>query len=347
MPASATARAALLTAFSLTVISLPVGRRAVAQCLAPDRLIVDVGCWISDARSAVNAPTSVSLSQGGDPCPNYTWSSDTKIAQDHPELEYVMHMEGVGEESYSLEAPAERGKCYTCSVSASGGYRFTPLTASDTEGPACWQVWCLDANLNGICDEYEHTDPDPDPNEDTCPGGPPCSSPLVVDVLSARYEFSGLDDPVEFDIDADGRMNRITWTARNSTVAFVAADRNHNSKIDNGAELFGNWTVLRSGVRAGNGFEALKELDSNGDGIVNRFDPRWNDLLLWRDANHDGVSQPGELQRVAGSGIVGIATEYHWAGRRDASGNLLAYQGWTYLESGARPAYDVYFRTVP
>ena len=44
---------------------------------------------------------------------------------------------------------------------------------------------------------------------------------------------------------------------------------NNNGTIYNGPELVGNNSVLSSGAKAANGFEALKELDSNKDGIVN------------------------------------------------------------------------------
>jgi hypothetical protein len=39
-------------------------------------------------------------------------------------------------------------------------------------------------------------------------------------------------------------------------------------KIDDGSELFGNNTILSNGNKAANGFEALKDLDSNNDGKI-------------------------------------------------------------------------------
>lgn len=47
----------------------------------------------------------------------------------------------------------------------------------------------------------------------------------------------------------------------------LVRDLNGNGLIDNGTELFGNSTILSNNETAANGFEALKELDSNGDGI--------------------------------------------------------------------------------
>lgn len=172
-------------------------------------------------------------------------------------------------------------------------------------------------------------------------------SPIIVNLGSGPYTLSGSEDPVEFDIDGDGAPNRITWTARGSAMAFLALDRNGNRRIDDGSELFGNWTPLRSGARAVNGFEALKELDSSADAVVDVLDAEWSALLLWTDVNHDGVSQPEELQHVAASRVRAIGTHSHWTGRRDAAGNFFGYQGSAYFDRGPRPVYDVYFRSTP
>ena len=171
-------------------------------------------------------------------------------------------------------------------------------------------------------------------------------SPIVINLQPGRYALSGAADPVDFDIDANGSPDRITWTARGSAVAFLAFDRNGNTAIDNGAELFGTATLLRSGARAPNGFEALKEFDTNADGVVDARDARWSALLLWTDANHDGVSQPSEQQRIAGSAVEAIETRYHSSGRRDPYGNLFRYQGLAHLAGSRTPIYDVFFRIV-
>ena len=158
---------------------------------------------------------------------------------------------------------------------------------------------------------------------------------------------SDLDDPVEFDLDADGVLNRTAWTARGSQIAFLALDRNGNGGIDDGRELFGTATMLQSGLLALNGFLALSEFDSNGDGVVDAVDAQWPSLLLWTDVNHDGLSQPEELRTVAASSIQGIGTEYRWTGRRDSHGNLFRYKGIAFFGHGRRPIYDVFFIGVP
>ena len=77
--------------------------------------------------------------------------------------------------------------------------------------------------------------PPRDPGTDLTAGSAPYD-PLVFNLRKVRIELSGLDDPVSFDIDADGRRETISWTARNAGAAFLALDRNGNGMIDDGGE---------------------------------------------------------------------------------------------------------------
>jgi hypothetical protein len=51
------------------------------------------------------------------------------------------------------------------------------------------------------------------------------------------------------------------WVGKDD--GLLVFDKNNNGKIDDGSELFGNNTILSNGNKAANGFEALKDLDSN------------------------------------------------------------------------------------
>jgi hypothetical protein len=74
---------------------------------------------------------------------------------------------------------------------------------------------------------------------------------------------------------------------------------------------------------AANGFEELRKLDSNGDGVINRTDRDYAQLLLWRD-NGDGKSDPGELISLAEAGIEEISLQYRDVNLAAAGGNRLA-----------------------
>jgi hypothetical protein len=151
----------------------------------------------------------------------------------------------------------------------------------------------------------------------TCqPLGSTTSTPLVLSFDGAPVTFAST--PGAFDLAST--MSVVTdWpTAR---TPWLALDRNGNGAIDDGGELFGSATVLRSGARAANGFIALAELDSNGDGRITPEDAAWPSLRLWSDADGDRVSSAGELSPLAGRRILSIDLAYTSDRRCDARGN--------------------------
>ncbi len=187
------------------------------------------------------------------------------------------------------------------------------------------------------------SDPPPDILD---PCNPQCT-PIVFSLGNGGYELTGANDPVLFDISARGALSRIGWTARNAEQPFLWLDRNHTGRVDDGSELFGNATILRNGQRAGNGFIALAEYDANGDGVIDAHDPVWNSLMLWTDRNHDGISQPDEVQPISTSSITVIELSYHWTGRKDQYGNSFRYEGKLREGRRSRTFYDISFVNVP
>lgn len=180
----------------------------------------------------------------------------------------------------------------------------------------------------------------------------PNNSPIVINFAPGGYALSGANAPVSFDINATGTKARIGWTAAGADEAFLWLDRNGNGKVDDGSELFGTATRLATGATAANGFAALAELDENRDGTIDAQDSGWTRLRLWRDANHDGVSDSGELSNVTDSRLVGIALKYAVVGRRDSFGNLFRYQSLVSLRNSSNvprhvPVYDIFFVDVP
>lgn len=170
-----------------------------------------------------------------------------------------------------------------------------------------------------------------------------CMSPLVLNLGSGPVELSGRNDPVFFDLNADGFFDLVSWTAADAHAAFLWYDRNGNGRVDDGSELFGNYSPTRTG-HAANGFEALKEFDTNGDGFVDRDDAEWNRLMLWTDGNHDGISTPDEVIALSETPITSIEVRYHWTGRRDRYGNMFRYEGQYHIGAQTKTFYDVYFR---
>jgi len=120
-----------------------------------------------------------------------------------------------------------------------------------------------------------------------------------------------------FDHATDGFAELTGWVAPDDGI--LARDLNANGTIDSGRELFGSETLLSSGQKAANGFEALRELDSNGDGVINANDTAFAELRVWQDSDGDGFTSEGELLTVDEAGIKSInlqynhrAPEQHW-----------------------------------
>lgn len=201
-------------------------------------------------------------------------------------------------------------------------------------------------------DECEHVDDgwdmpnepadDPPPDEETCLPG--CTTPVIIS-LRGDYRLTSMAGGVVFDIDADGVTEQVAWPEPDSGLAFLSMDRNGNGRIDDGAELFGQHTRLENGENAPNGFEALQEIDADGNAVVDANDPAWRHLLLWFDIDHDGQSSAEELVPAAATEMIAIGTGYRWSGRKDQYGNLFRYKGEVTLTVGMRRFYDVYLRT--
>jgi len=182
------------------------------------------------------------------------------------------------------------------------------------------------------------------------------ASPIIIDTTGEGFQLTSAKDGVVFDILGTGHPIQMAWTAATSRNAFLALDRNHNGKTDNGKELFGNFTNQPKS-RNPNGFLALAEFDKpenggNGDGIIDRRDAVFSHLLLWIDESHDGVSQPNELHTLPELGVYSLALKYKESRRVDQFGNMLRYKAAVNPDpkdgksKDGRWTYDVFFVTI-
>lgn len=167
-------------------------------------------------------------------------------------------------------------------------------------------------------------------------------TPILVST-NARPRLSSAADGVSFDFWANGRPFSVPWPT-NSNTMWLVLDRNGNGIIDDGTELFGNRTVLASGRLATHGFDALADLDTNHDGVIDASDPSFADLALWDDSTRDGVSAPAELRPLPALGIRALSLHARSAPFKDKWANEFRYRSRVFLTSGRHAyAYDVFF----
>ena len=201
---------------------------------------------------------------------------------------------------------------------------------------------------------WESPDPCDTPNPpqgcDPYEQGP--GSPIVIDLDRDQFRLTGLGNPVSFDIDNDGFQETMTWTAGRTFDALLCLDRNNNGRVDSGAELFGNYTPLIDGSTSENGYIPLAEFDlvalgGNENGFIDTEDVIYDELRLWIDWNHNGISERREFLSLAEAGITRIGLRYRTSRRTDRHGNEFRYisRAWILVNGRERPTWtsDVFF----
>lgn len=137
-------------------------------------------------------------------------------------------------------------------------------------------------------------------------------------------------------------VKMVYWPEAKAPGYFLAVDEYDTGKITSNKQLFGE------GVDYKNGFEALMRYDSNKDGVIDSKDKMFSKLVLWQDANGNGVSEKEELFSLESRGVKSISLKYKDDKRQNFGRRAEARQeaSFTFLKDGKEEtgrAIDVWF----
>lgn len=183
-----------------------------------------------------------------------------------------------------------------------------------------------------------------------------CWTPIIIDIDGDGFALTGAANGVWFKPSPGATQIRTAWTSRNDDDSLLVLDINANGSIDDGSELFGcsSPQPVPPQGQIGNGFIALAEHDKssnggNNDGQIDFRDQVFSRLKLWRDRNHDGLSEASELKRLINTDVRVIELNYHESRREDVHGNKFKYRARVRDVQGGqvgRWAWDVFPRVA-
>lgn len=178
-------------------------------------------------------------------------------------------------------------------------------------------------------------------------------TPIIVDAFGEGFHMTGVSNGVQFRVFSGESPYQMSWTDPRWRNGWLALDRNGNGTIDDFTELFGNETVQPKSDDP-NGYRALALFDDpmnggNGNGVIDPDDSVYDNLRVWIDANHNGISEPEELHTLRELGIFQIDLRYTNSRYVDANGNQFRYRAKIKDEAGSesRFCYDVLVQIAP
>jgi tetratricopeptide (TPR) repeat protein len=163
-------------------------------------------------------------------------------------------------------------------------------------------------------------------------------TPIVVPLREGLTVFALEDRSARVAFDADGSGLKKNWTWITNDAGWLVYDPHGTGKVGSALQMFGNvtfWTFWE------NGYQALAALDNDRNGMLTGRELQG--LAIWQDIDCDGVSDRGEVRRLAEWGIIGISCKYV---RDGAHPDGIAYspRGIYFRDGSSRSTYDVILR---
>ncbi|QUE31651.1 calcium-binding protein [Francisella philomiragia] len=169
--------------------------------------------------------------------------------------------------------------------------------------------------------------------------------PLTFDLDGDGIETVSVDDGVLFDHQSTGVKEGTGWVSADD--GLLVRDLDGNGTIDSGRELFGDNTLKADGTKAAHGFEALAELDSNADGIIDANDTEFENLQVWQDTNSDGISQANELKNLSQVGVSSIDLSHQSINRATDGGVISDISTFTKIDGATAEIGNLFLDKEP
>ena len=148
------------------------------------------------------------------------------------------------------------------------------------------------------------------------------TDPLVVSLSGTPVQLDA-DNSSAFDLFNNGSTVPLPQLAAQQF--YLAFDRNADSKVNDGSELFG--------PRTGQGYAELAAYDDNGNGLIDPSDDIWQYLYLWRPQQSLLSMQEAQLGAIS---IESVATQMPLYQQQHQLGQI-SRSGLAFTENG-KPA---------
>ena len=169
----------------------------------------------------------------------------------------------------------------------------------------------------------------------------PSYPPLILSLSDNPVSTLSLEAGPRFAYDVQGPALKTGWVAGGN--ALLVRDLDSDGRISHGGELFGDRTLLKSGARATDGYHALRDLDDNLDGRIDSSDKAFAELMLWQDIDVDGLTDAGELSRLADHGIASLGLDARPSDRVDHGNPIKLVSSYTLADGTTREMADAWF----
>jgi hypothetical protein len=159
----------------------------------------------------------------------------------------------------------------------------------------------------------------------TLPADTSIAPPIVLDLGGEGINYTSLAaSKAAYDFDGDGQSERTAWVSGDD--ALLGYDASGDGLISGREEL-----VLADYLQgAQTDLEGLRAFDSNGNGLFDDADAKWQDFLVWQDVNGDGVSTAEELRTLDEVGIASLSLSSDGNRQSLASGSVIEHGQFTF-----------------